>query len=48
MANPTLYKKVTASAARNKVTTTLSADELSAAKNIVTEFFSLFTSKHSG
>ena len=46
MANPTLYKKVTTTSARSKTTTSLSSDELTAAKATITKFFELFVAKH--
>lgn len=46
MANPTLYKKVTAISAKNKTSSTLTADELTSAKSTITKFFELFLAKH--
>jgi len=46
MANPTLYKKVTASSAKDKTSTPLTADELTSAKTTITKFFELFLAKH--
>jgi len=46
MANPTLYKKLPLSTARQRTTTGLSAEDQSSVNNTVNKFFDLFKAEH--
>lgn len=46
MDKPTLYKKVPVSTVTSKTTSSVSAEELTTARNTLTKFFELFLAKH--